>query len=272
MCILVDTLHHYAGLNPKKFVRIAHPVAVVLGLGTSVLLFLVQMLHVAPQLLSEAVCKLYWVLAIFIMYNILGNMWACHRATSSVASLPEDRQFPAAEEKHLWQYCDLCEKLTPPRSWHCKLCDCCILKRDHHCIFTAGCIGHNNHRYFFWFTFYATLGTGLCLVSTFVLLVRNHGASLQLINFSTFLNTILFTITLFAWVAAVLMLAFQIHVVCLNTTYYHILDRTYDLGITKNCRNIMGKRGLWTFISPTIRSPLSQDGTQWKMKHSECFL
>ncbi|KAH8340509.1 hypothetical protein KR059_000348 [Drosophila kikkawai] len=267
MCIVVDILHHYAGRNPKKFVRLGHPLAVVLGLSTSVLLFLVQMLHVAPQLLSEVLCKLYWILAIFIMYNILGNMLACHRATSSVANLPEERQVPAAEEKHLWQHCDLCQKLAPPRSWHCKLCECCILKRDHHCIFTAACIGHNNHRYFFWFTFYAALGTGLCLVSTFVLLVRNL-LVLQLINFSTFLDTLLFSITLFSWVAAVIMFAFQIHVVYLNNSYYQILDRSYDLGVRSNCRIIMGERGMWTFLSPSIKSPLPHDGTKWQLKQS----
>ncbi|KAH8284064.1 hypothetical protein KR054_009110 [Drosophila jambulina] len=268
MCIVVDILHHYAGRNPKRFVKVGHPLAVVLGLATCVLLFLVQMLHVAPQLLGEVVYKLYWILAIFIMHNILGNMLACHRASSSVASLPEDSQVPPTKDKHLWQYCDLCQRLSPPRSWHCKLCECCILKRDHHCIFTAGCIGHNNHRYFFWFVFYTALGAGLCLVSTFVLLVRIHLA-LPLINFSTFLETLLFTVTLFVWVAAVIMLAFQIHVVCLNNSYYQMLDRTYDLGFISNCRIIMGKRGLWTFLSPSIKSPLPHDGTQWQKRQSE---
>lgn len=264
----------YADRDPKKFKRIGHPLAVFIALGTTFLLYVVQMLYVAPQFLNEQVYKLYCILFVFIVYNILANMLACYRTTSSVASLSRDRKVPVPGEEHLWRYCDSCHKMAPPRSWHCTLCECCILKRDHHCIFTASCIGHNNHRYFFWFTFYTALGTSLCLASTIVLLANDcmtapRPSILVLFDGSHFYHNLLFTFTQLAWVGTVTMFLFQIQVVYLNASYYKICNCTYNLGVRENCRIIMGQRGLWTFLSPAVKSPLPHDGTQWQIKQSK---
>jgi len=57
--------------------------------------------------------KIAWLMALFIVYNLLGNMLACHRNSSAVTSLPKDRQIPCPEEKHLWHFCDHCQMLVP---------------------------------------------------------------------------------------------------------------------------------------------------------------
>ncbi|XP_070073433.1 putative ZDHHC-type palmitoyltransferase 4 isoform X2 [Drosophila takahashii] len=170
MCILTETCRHYAKLHPKMFVNIGHPLSVLLVLVGTAFFFSLQMFYVVPNIFGadSLMNKLGWLAGIFVTYNILGNMLACYLTSSSVESLPKGREFPEPEEEHLWRYCEVCEKLMPPRSWHCALCKCCMLKRDHHCAFTANCIGHNNHRYFFWFIFYLTLGTSLSMVTLLI--------------------------------------------------------------------------------------------------------
>ncbi|XP_052835518.1 uncharacterized protein LOC128252097 isoform X1 [Drosophila gunungcola] len=46
-------------------------------------------------------------------------------------------------------------------------------------------------------------------------------------------------------------------------TCYRILDRSYDVGWRQNFEIVLGRRRFWTFFSPTIASPLPNDGTQW---------
>ncbi|XP_017052819.1 probable palmitoyltransferase ZDHHC24 [Drosophila ficusphila] len=282
MCILTDLCHHYANLYPKKFVDIAHPLSVLTVLVGTAFFFKLQMFVITPFVFNDLLCKVLWIVGAFIVYNILGNQLACYCLDTSVDSLPQDRRTPSAEEEHLWHYCEICQRLMPPRSWHCNLCKCCILKRDHHCVFTATCIGHNNHRYFFWFTFYLTLGTGLSILTTIIYIVKKgylfDPFPLYRIIFNvehsktsdgySFCEYLIFLLNICACVLPAIMLAFQKRIVYFNTTYYKMCTRTYDLGFTKNCKFIMGERGLWTFISPTLKSPLPHDGTHWETNSS----
>ncbi|XP_017128861.1 probable palmitoyltransferase ZDHHC24 [Drosophila elegans] len=277
MCIVTELCHHLAKRYPKKFVIIGHPISVILVLVATPFFFTLQMFYIAPKIFNDVLYKFYWVVAIFITHNILGNMLFCYLYNSSVERLPKEGNLPVPEEKHLWHYCEICQKLMPPRSWHCALCGCCILKRDHHCLFTASCVGHNNHRYFFWFTFYMTLGTFLSLITSLVYGIMS-GISIPFYDMfyllmkdtsptsCSYCQYIILLLNNVACAVPALMLAFQIQIVCLNATYYQIFDRTYDLGFRKNCKLIMGQRGLWTFLSPTLKSPLLHDGKQWQMR------
>ncbi|XP_016952232.1 probable palmitoyltransferase ZDHHC24 [Drosophila biarmipes] len=285
MCILTDTCRDYAKSDPKKFVRIAHPLSVILVLVGTAFFFSLQMFHVVPNIFGADTFmhKLGWVVGTFITYNILGNMLACYISSSSVESLPKDCQVPVPEEQHLWRYCEACEKLMPPRSWHCTLCKCCILKRDHHCSFTANCIGHNNHRYFFWFTFYLTLGTGLSLATLFIDAVMEFWPFMPLkfllmeylwdssgttVLWYIYWRYIILLLNVVAGLFPFLMLVLQIRIVKSNTTYYKLSSRLYNLGFQKNCKSVMGQRGLWTFLSPWLKSPLPHDGTQWPIRQA----
>ncbi|XP_016989803.2 palmitoyltransferase ZDHHC16 [Drosophila rhopaloa] len=54
--------------------------------------------------------------------------------------------------------CGKCIAPKPPRTHHCSVCNRCILKMDHHCPWLNNCVGYGNHRYFFLYMMYTTLG------------------------------------------------------------------------------------------------------------------
>ncbi|CAF1000362.1 unnamed protein product [Adineta ricciae] len=55
--------------------------------------------------------------------------------------------------------CRKCIFPKPTRAHHCSICARCILNQDHHCPWINNCVGHLNHRYFFQFCFFLTLGS-----------------------------------------------------------------------------------------------------------------
>ncbi|XP_078079226.1 palmitoyltransferase ZDHHC16B isoform X2 [Mustelus asterias] len=62
--------------------------------------------------------------------------------------------------------CRKCINPKPARTHHCSICNRCILKMDHHCPWLNNCVGHYNHRYFFSFCLFMTLGCVYCSVSS----------------------------------------------------------------------------------------------------------
>ncbi|XP_039486661.2 probable palmitoyltransferase ZDHHC24 [Drosophila santomea] len=284
MCFMMNGCKYIADAHPKRFANIVHPAAIGLVLVGTVLFFSLEMFYILPMIYDPngLFFKIAWLIALFIVYNLLGNMLACHHTSSEVTSLPKDRQIPSPEEEHLWHFCDHCQMLVPPRSWHCKLCKCCILRRDHHCIFTATCIGHNNYRYFFWFTMYMLIGSFLSLATHIHLLLINEDMRGQYailhithiillikpISFEAIALNISFIFNIYACILPLIMLGYQIPALYLNTTFYTLKDRSYNQGLRRNFMAFMGKRGLCTFFSPHIRSPLPHDGTQWQTKPS----
>ncbi|XP_021517096.1 palmitoyltransferase ZDHHC16 isoform X3 [Meriones unguiculatus] len=58
--------------------------------------------------------------------------------------------------------CKKCIYPKPARTHHCSICNRCVLKMDHHCPWLNNCVGHYNHRYFFSFCFFMTLGCVYC--------------------------------------------------------------------------------------------------------------
>uniref|UniRef100_A0AAV2JRZ4 Palmitoyltransferase n=1 Tax=Knipowitschia caucasica TaxID=637954 RepID=A0AAV2JRZ4_KNICA len=61
--------------------------------------------------------------------------------------------------------CKKCIIPKPARTHHCGICNRCILKMDHHCPWLNNCVGHFNHRYFFSFCLFMTLGCAYCSIS-----------------------------------------------------------------------------------------------------------
>ncbi|XP_072279350.1 palmitoyltransferase ZDHHC16 isoform X2 [Pyxicephalus adspersus] len=65
--------------------------------------------------------------------------------------------------------CRKCIAPKPARTHHCSICNRCILKMDHHCPWLNNCVGHYNHRYFFSFCLFMTLGCIYCSISSRVM-------------------------------------------------------------------------------------------------------
>ncbi|XP_028651477.1 palmitoyltransferase ZDHHC16A isoform X2 [Erpetoichthys calabaricus] len=62
--------------------------------------------------------------------------------------------------------CRKCITPKPARTHHCSICNRCILKMDHHCPWLNNCVGHFNHRYFFSFCLFMTMGCVYCSISS----------------------------------------------------------------------------------------------------------
>uniref|UniRef100_A0A1A9X411 Palmitoyltransferase n=1 Tax=Glossina brevipalpis TaxID=37001 RepID=A0A1A9X411_9MUSC len=60
--------------------------------------------------------------------------------------------------------CKKCITPKPPRTHHCSVCNKCILKMDHHCPWLSNCVGYGNHRYFFLYMLYTTIGSLFLIV------------------------------------------------------------------------------------------------------------
>jgi len=63
--------------------------------------------------------------------------------------------------------CRKCNFQKPERAHHCSVCNKCVLLMDHHCPWINNCVGHKNHRYFFMFCFWTTLGAFFVVIFTF---------------------------------------------------------------------------------------------------------
>ncbi|XP_037996228.1 palmitoyltransferase ZDHHC16 isoform X5 [Motacilla alba alba] len=61
--------------------------------------------------------------------------------------------------------CRKCIAPKPARTHHCSICNRCVLKMDHHCPWLNNCVGHYNHRYFFSFCLFMTMGCIYCSIS-----------------------------------------------------------------------------------------------------------
>ncbi|XP_017087621.2 probable palmitoyltransferase ZDHHC24 [Drosophila bipectinata] len=283
MCFLIPFFKRYINRNPQRFVEITHIPAVAFVLAATKFFLFAEMLYVVPQIIrtGSAMYFILWFVNLFVAYNIIANLFAAHYTDTSVGSLPKERQIPKPEEEHLWHFCDKCQKLVPPRSWHCKLCNVCILKRNHHCIFTASCIGHNNHRYFFWFTFYLALGNFIAMVMIFIAILKNKRSFLTYYasiytevfllkrpannpeSLDNFLD-LLYFLSIVAMAATGGSFVCQFMSTYVKSDFMSKYNRQYHLGIRNTFDLVLGKRGFWTFLSPNLNSTLQHDGASWK--------
>ncbi|XP_038125097.1 palmitoyltransferase ZDHHC16B-like [Cyprinodon tularosa] len=109
-------------------------------------------------------CCGHWLLLLVVFHY--------YKATTTSPGHPpkEKRDAPSVS------ICKKCITPKPPRTHHCSICSVCVLKMDHHCPWLNNCVGHLNHRYFFSFCLYMTLGCIYCSISSRDLFLEAYDA------------------------------------------------------------------------------------------------
>ncbi|XP_064094106.1 probable palmitoyltransferase ZDHHC24 isoform X1 [Macrobrachium nipponense] len=214
--------------------------------------------------------------ASFIFYNIFHNLLLVIRTDASGRT-----SFLPSVLKPGWGYCSICQANYPPRSYHCHICDECILKRDHHCKFTGCCIGYHNHRYFLVGVLYIFIGAlyGLCyqwdyvystinlpLVYFFLTLLAPHFSLLfGAINMWGVVVATLHTLGLVTFGMAGYILMIQARAIYRGQTQYEMKHdiRDYNLNLSQNIIDVMGRNWKIAWLLPVIDSPLKGDGCKF---------
>ncbi|XP_038599722.1 palmitoyltransferase ZDHHC16 isoform X2 [Tachyglossus aculeatus] len=145
-------------------------VALVVALTGSIVL--IVYLCVLPLILrTYSVPRICWHL-VYGHWNLLLIVFHYYQAiTTSPGYPPQDKNEVATVS-----ICRKCIYPKPARTHHCSICNRCVLKMDHHCPWLNNCVGHFNHRYFFSFCFFMTLGCFYCSFSSWDLFREAYAA------------------------------------------------------------------------------------------------
>ncbi|KAK2876980.1 hypothetical protein Q8A67_021076 [Cirrhinus molitorella] len=134
-------------------------VSLVIALTSSIVI--IVYLCVLPIIFSSY--PVHWILwhLFYGHWNLLMIVFHYYKATTTCPGFPpqEKSDIPTVT------ICKKCIVPKPARTHHCSICSRCILKMDHHCPWLNNCVGHFNHRYFFSFCLFMTMGCIYCSIS-----------------------------------------------------------------------------------------------------------
>ncbi|XP_062389292.1 palmitoyltransferase ZDHHC16B [Sardina pilchardus] len=158
---LVDNLTRWFGVVFVCLV-VALTSSVVLIVYTCVLPVILE--NYAPYWVLWHLCYGHW--------NLLMITYHYYRATRTSPGHPpqERRDVPTVT------MCKKCIVPKPARTHHCSICNRCILKMDHHCPWLNNCVGHFNHRYFYCFCLFMTMGCVYCSSSSLDMFIDAYNA------------------------------------------------------------------------------------------------
>ncbi|CAD8183969.1 unnamed protein product [Paramecium octaurelia] len=98
---------------------------------------------------------------VYLSYSMA--MWSYYQSIT-IKNYTIDKTIPIQDNRRIdplyknTNSCNECNKWKPIRTHHCSLCGKCILKMDHHCPWIHNCVGLRNHRSFYLFSMYMTIG------------------------------------------------------------------------------------------------------------------
>ncbi|XP_052860119.1 palmitoyltransferase ZDHHC16 [Anopheles cruzii] len=101
---------------------------------------------------NRHVTGLLLIVGHWLLLNVTYNFY---KAASVSPGYPPEKELIAEAVS----ICKKCIAPKPPRTHHCSVCNRCVLKMDHHCPWLNNCVGYQNHRYFFLYMLYTTIGT-----------------------------------------------------------------------------------------------------------------
>ncbi|XP_056626843.1 palmitoyltransferase ZDHHC16B isoform X2 [Triplophysa dalaica] len=145
-------------------------VSLVISLTSSVVI--IVYVCMLPVILNTY--PLHWILwhLCYGHWNLLMVVFHYYKATTTHPGAPpqEMSDIPTVT------ICKKCIIPKPARTHHCSICSRCILKMDHHCPWLNNCVGHFNHRYFFSFCMYMTMGCIYCSMSAKEMFLQAYNA------------------------------------------------------------------------------------------------
>lgn len=173
-----------------------------------------------------------------------------------------------------FRYCEICDRLKPPRTHHCRKCNMCIHRMDHHCIWIGNCVGYNNHKYFLLLLFYVTcccmIGFGIIIYlliydifikrifeGNILSLILTSIAGFECLGFGVFTSIFLFE---------------QIYILSHNQSTIEKANRKYgkDQGKLENLSLVLGSNKLYWFLP--VKPKLKVDFTETLINYSELLL
>jgi palmitoyltransferase len=216
-------------------------------------------------------------ISIFVLFNLLGNMYRAMSIDTSIDSL-ELTNILLPE----WNFCSACELNAPPRAYHCMTCQKCILKRHNHCMFLGKCIGYNNFRFYILFIFYVWLGTfvnNFINMNYFLNLISEFGFKTLLCTFVPWLawligfvslGEMLFIIpnSICLFLSILMMFYFGINLsIAFNGQTWH--ERSKNINIYKqnfkeSFIEIFGYNWFFSVVNPFALLKLPGNGTKFK--------
>lgn len=219
------------------------------------------------------------LLGLFIFFNVISNMLLAMITDTSIKSISILPTVLLPD----WRYCSACEQNAPPRSFHCYNCETCILRRSNHCTFLGKCCGYKNARYYYYFIFYAWLGTLYSnLLNIEYIVELMHGFSLKTLfiifmplfawlfgfldNNLALFSAIANTACLFLSIILFLYLIVNSKMVLNGQTWfeYSIKNFDYSQGWSANLIETFGKNWFFALIWPFASYKLPSDGTKFK--------
>lgn len=220
---------------------------------------------------------IHTIFATFLLINITSNFVYMVLMDTSI----QGEMMPSTPPSSAWKFCNICESVTPPRSWHCTICNICILRRDHHCQFGGCCIGYFNQRYFIYFLLYMALATVYALyLNTFFIIQHTKFNYLSFIKFIFPLGifllgidysvehcyTLFYVVNFVGMLSAVFMLYYHGYLMSRGLVMYEKSHNLYDYdsgSVKNNIVHVLGEKWYLTWISPFVQSRLPSDGINW---------
>lgn len=152
--------------------------------------------------------------------------------------------------------CDKCNTTRLSRTHHCSTCEKCVIRMDHHCTWVSNCIGLNNHKNFYWYTFYTAIGGTYYLYLAFqYLFFSNSPSPIRLYSYLSIYHILVVSIfSYFTWA----LLNMQTRFILKNLTnleymkemgnnmdfmkfVVYSVESTWDCGLLPNLFQVFGK-------------------------------
>jgi len=162
--------------------------------------------------------------------------------------------------------CDKCWVRKPDRAHHSRQLNCCVLRMDHFCPWFNNCIGYYNHKYFFAFLLWVSIGgffvsvtMSQTLFKTLISTQRQNG-TYPPVTLGDF-NLIWIYIISFCFGFAMMFFAgYHFKLIISNRTTLESMDKErrlyeqyhcypYDIGLLENIKSILGNN-IWLWLSP----------------------